>query len=169
MTNINLKEYNTKIYDFEWFFLSYEKELLDELYDLKLLDDKKLSNIDTKKVFHKFLIEKIIETLHKSDNKIVFIIKPEIISSNREIYKYFSPQKIRKEFMTLITFLVKNKFNIFIFMKKSYSNIENTLDLTSPDVRDFIDLYIVKSEKKLFSKIYTINSLTNKIFKQIKK
>jgi hypothetical protein len=169
MTSINLKAYNTKIFDFEWFFLSHEKELLDQLYDVKLIQDKTLKNIDTKKIFHKFLIEKILETVHNSDKKVVFIIKPEIICNNREIFKYFDKRKIRKEFINLIKFLVKNKFNIFIFMKKSYSNIENTLDITSPDVRDFIDLYIVKSEKKLFSKIYTINSLTNKMFKQINK
>ena len=128
-----------------------------------------MKNIDTKKVFHRILIERIIEDIHESSHKVVFIIKPEILSFNREIFKYFNENSVRKEFMKLFKFLIKNKFNIFIFMKKSYSQLDSTLDLYSPDVRDFLDTHIINSNKQLFSKIYTVNSLTKKIFKQIQK
>jgi len=168
MTSLNLNYYNTKIYDFEWFFLTFQKTLLDELYDLKLLSDRDLKNIDTKKVFHKIAIEHILSRLHETPEKVIFLIKPEIISAHSEIFQYFDDRKIRKEFMTLFKFLRKNKFNVFIFLKKSFVVMEHTLDINSPDIRDFLDIHILKTDKKLFSKVPTRNSLTKKMFKVIR-
>lgn len=168
MTNINLKEYNTQIFDFEWFFLLHEKDLLNKLYDLKLIDDKFFRNIDTKKVVYTFLLEEIINLLNNSNSKIIFIVKPEIFSNRLEFFNFYDKDKFRKHIIILFKFLIKNKFNIFIFMKKSFIDIENILDITSPEIKDFLDVHIVNSDKKLFSKIYTINGLKNKLFKLIK-
>jgi len=168
MTNINIPEYNVKIYDFEWFFLTFEKEILDALYDIKLLDDKNLKNIDTRKTIHSVCIKNIVEKLHKSQKKIIFLVKPEIISQNAEILRHYNPSKIRRELMFLIKFLNKNKFNVFVFLKKSFVNLYGTLDMSSPDIRDFLDIHILNSNKKLFSKVSTINSLTTKLCKTIR-
>lgn len=167
MKSIDLKQYNTYLEDFEWFFLSKETELVNSLYDAKLLDDNFIKNIDTKKIFHQFLIKNTISRIHGHPEKHIFLVKPEIISDVCEVCRYFDKRALRREFMIFFKFMVKNKFNIYVFMKKSYSDVEDIFNLESPDVKDFLEINIIKSRKLLFSKKETVDSLVGKIHRKI--
>ena len=168
MTKEKLKQYNVVLIDFDWFLCEIENELIDALYDSKLLDDKEFHNPDTKKTIAYFLIKKITQRLFSQSEKCVFLVKPEMAHTSSEILKHFNNYKLRRLFLTLFRFLVKNRFNVFVFLNKSYSDEENSGLLDIPEIRDFIDIHVQKTTKKLSIDNDTVHKLFEKLCKKLK-
>ena len=168
MTKTTLKQYNVILCDFDWFISKIETELINALFDCKLLDDKEFSNNDTKKTIQYFIIKKIITFLCTEKEKCVFLIKPEIFHTTSELLTFFNNTKLRREMMKLFNFLIKNRYNVFVFLNKSYSEDEENDFLEIPEIRDFVDLHIEKTTKKIFIDSDTPHKLFNKLCKKYK-
>ena len=168
MTKESQKNFSVLLCDFDWFLEQIESELINVLYDSKLLDDFEMKNPDTKKTLYYVLLKKTIEKVYSHSEKCVFLVKPEIIHASSELLTHFNNVKLRRLIMTLFKFMIKNKFNVFVFMTKSYSEKENGNLIEHPEVRDFLDLHVEKTGKKIGLKSDTIHLLFEKLCKKIK-
>ena len=168
MTKENQKNFSILLCDFDWFLQQIETELINVLYDSKLLDDFEMKNPDTKKTLYYVLLKKIIEKVYSHPEKCVILVKPEIVHSTSELLAYYNNVKLRRLIMTLFKFMIKNKFNVFVFMTKSYSEKENANLIEHPEVRDFLDLHVEKTGKRIGLKSDTVHLLFEKLCKKIK-
>ena len=160
--------YSVVLCDFDWFVKENEKKLIDSLYDLKLLDDFELREADTKKTIVYFLLKNLIGKITSETGKCVFLVKPEILHVSCSLLRHYNNQKLRRLLIGMVKFLVKNKFNVFVFLTKSYSNEEYANLLEMPEVRDFIDIHVERTAKKLSIGENTALKLFEKLSKKNK-
>ena len=71
--SLNLTEYNVTLIDFQEIHRSYEKQLLDELYNLQLIDNFPNITSDIKKILLHFTIKETVDYLNtvKTNNKLI--------------------------------------------------------------------------------------------------
>lgn len=168
MANDSKKFFGIEILDFKKFFKENEIQLINQLYENKLLDDKKLKNPDTKKLILFHLLKNTIEFVSNSTEKAIFLISPEIISLESEILKYIDYKKLKKVFLLLFKGLKKNKYDFFILLSKSISEYDEKNILNDSEIKSFLDVNCSKSGKKSRLKTEKIKSLFNKIAPLIK-
>lgn len=156
---MKLNEYNVELHDFNTFFRSIENKIINKLYDFSLLNDKSLKNVDSKKIFHKILIEETLNLILKSKKSVFFVINSEIIDSHCQLCSFFSSNKIKKEIKISLNYLKKNKFNNFLFLPNNH-NGNQFFD-------DFIRIQLLKSCVKLSVDSNDTSSLVKKFISEL--